>query len=136
MSVYKTLSDEICDTIINFVDGFGEIRATLDFCDNKPYFYGDITYDKEVSLINKTKKSKYNNMVNIENEYYFGEYNPDKFNNIMGLVFKISVKKNIFGEKHDYILLLIDNPYYNQESSDISTKGKYKLIIYSIHLIQ
>jgi hypothetical protein len=132
MSTYQTLSDELRDNIINFIDESGEIRATFDFCDSKPYFYGDITNDKEVKMINKTKKSKYNNMVNIQDEYYFGEYNPDKLENIMGLVFKISVQHHIFSEKYNYILLIIDNPLYNSESEDINKKGKYKLIIYNI----
>jgi hypothetical protein len=132
MSTYQTLSDELRNNIINFIDESGEIRATFDFCDSKPYFYGDITNDKEVTMINKTKKSKYNNMVNIQDEYYYGEYNPDKLENIMGLVFKISVQHHIFGEKYNYILLIIDNPFYEMNSEDINKKGKYKLIIYNI----
>ena len=48
-------------------------------------------------------------------------------------MFKISIQHHIFSEKNDYILLIIDNPYYDSESEDISKKGKYKLIIYSIH---
>jgi hypothetical protein len=133
MSTCQTLLDELQNNIINFVDGFGDIKATFDFCDKKPYFYGNITNDKETPLIKKGKKSKYNNMVNIQKNYYNGYYNPEKFNNIMGLIYKITNSKSLFEGKYDYILLIIDNPYYDHESSDISTKGKYKLIIYSIH---
>jgi hypothetical protein len=133
MSICQTLLDELKNNIINFVDGFGNIKATFDFCEGKPYFYGNITDDKEASLIKKGKNSKYNNMINIQNDYYHGDYNPNKLDNIMGLIYKITITKSTFGEKYNYILLIIDNPYYDPNSSNISIKGKYKLIIYSIH---
>jgi hypothetical protein len=133
MSTCQTIRDELENNIINFVDGFGDIKATFDFCEKRPYFYGNLTNDKEISLIKKGKKSKYNDMIDIQNDYYHGDYNPNKLNNIMGLIYKITITKSTFGEKYNYILLIIDNPYYDPNSENISLKGKYKLIIYSIN---
>jgi hypothetical protein len=128
---YTTLSEELHNNIITFVDGFGETVATFDFVEKKPYIVGNITNDKETKLIIKTKKSKYNKMLNIHNDYYYGDYNQNN-KNIMGKFFKIIVPTDIFGAKNEYILLIIDNPYYNNESEDIAYKGRYKLIIYKI----
>lgn len=132
MDTIYTLSDELTDIIITFVDGFGETIGTFDFFEDKPYFHGNITNDTEVKLINKSTTSKYNKMLNIYNNYYYGEYNNEQYDNIMCKIFKITFKHHIFSEKNEYILLIIDNPYYNSESEDISKKGKYKLIIYNI----
>jgi hypothetical protein len=71
-------------------------------------------------------------MLDIENDYYYGTYNEKQQNNIMCQMFKIIIQKSIFGEKYNYILLIIDNPDYDSKSQDITKKGKYKLIIYSI----
>jgi len=133
MITYNTLSDELNNNIITFVDGFGETVGTFDFIEKKPYFHGNLTHDTEISLINKSTKSKYNKMLNINKNYYYGDLNHEKRNNIMSKIFKISIQHHIFGEKYDYILLIIDNPFYEFDSEDINKRGKYKLLIYSIH---
>ena len=133
MIQYLSLSEELNNNIITFVDGFGEIIGTFDFIEKKPYYFGKITNDIEIRLINKSTKSKYNKMLNMNQDYYYGEFNNEQYNNIMGKFFKISVQHHIFGEKYDYILLIIDNPYYNSESENIGLRGKYKLLIYSIN---
>jgi hypothetical protein len=132
------LSNEFTDNIINFVDDTGEIKATFDFCESKPYFYGDITEDTEVSLIIKKKKSKYFNMLAIKNYCYFGEHNPNKMKNIHGIIYKINIPANMFGSryidgKYSLILLIFNNPDYDPKSNEIKIKGKYKLIIYNIY---
>lgn len=133
MTQNLTLSEELDNNIITFVDGFGEIIGTFDFIEKKPYYFGKLTNDIEIKLINKSTKSKYNKMLNMNQDYYYGDFNNEQYNNIMGKFFKITVQHHIFGEKYDYILLIIDNPYYNPESKNIALRGKYKLIIYSIH---
>jgi hypothetical protein len=131
-STFTTLSDELKNNIIEFVDGFGTVRGTFDFVDKNPYFYGNLTQDMEVKLINKSNKSKYNRMLNIIKDYYFGDYNVCNRNNIMGKLYKISLQNHLFGEKYNHILLIIDNPFYDPESDNISMSGRYKLVIYSI----
>ncbi len=131
-STLSTLSDELKNNIITFIDGFGETVGTFDFLEKRPYFFGDITHDMEVQLINKSAKSKYNKMLHLDGKYYYGDFNTNQQNNIMGKFYKICVQHHIFSEKYEYILLIIDNPFYNSESDDINKKGKYKLIIYSI----
>ena len=127
----KTLFNELQNNIIIFVDKDGETCGTFDFIEKHSYFYGDITKDTEIKLIKKTKKSKYYKMLDINNDYYYGEYNSEQKNNIMCQMFKIVIQNNIFGAKYNYILLIIDNPDYNPESEDITKRGKYKLIIYN-----
>jgi hypothetical protein len=133
MANTSILSDELHNNIITFVDGFGETVGTFDFFEKRPYYFGNITHDIEVRLIKKSNKSKYNKMLDLDDNYYYGDYNIYQLNNIMGKIYKISVQHHIFGEKYDYILLIIDNPYYEMNSEDINKKGKYKLLIYSIH---
>lgn len=128
----STLYDELKNNIITFVDEFGETVGTFDFLEKRPYFFGDITYDKEVRLINKSVKSKYNKMLYLDGNYYYGDFNTNQQHNIMGKFYKICVQHHIFGNKNEYILLIIDNPYYDSKSYEINKKGKYKLIIYSI----
>lgn len=128
---FQTLSDELKNNIIIFVDKDGETCGTFDFVEKLPYFYGNITNDTEIKLIKKTKKSKYYKMLDIDDDYYYGNHNVKQKNNIMCQMFKIVIQNNIFGAKYNYILLIIDNPDYNPESEDITQRGKYKLIIYN-----
>lgn len=132
MTQYLSLSEELSNNIIIFVDGFGEIIGTFDFIEKKPYYFGKVTNDIEIKLINKSTKSKYNKMLNMYKDYYYGEFNNEQYNNIMGKFFKIIVQNHIFVQKYEYILLIIDNPYYDSKSENFSLRGKYKLIIYSI----
>ena len=134
VSICQTLHDELQNNIIIFVDKHGETCATFDFVEKNPYFHGDITKDNEIKLIKKSQKSKYYKMLNIKYDdyYYYGTYNIEQKNNIMCQMYKIIMQKNVFGEKYNYILLIIDNPDYDSESQDITKRGKYKLIIYSI----
>jgi hypothetical protein len=129
----KTLFDELQNNIIIFVDKNGETKGTFDFIEKNPYFYGDITRDLEIKLIKKTKKTKYYKMLDIDDDdYYYGEYNSEQKNNIMCKMFKIIIQNNIFGGKYNYLLLIIDNPNHDITSTDITKRGKYKLIIYNI----
>jgi len=107
MNTYITLSDELKNNIITFVDGFGKTFGIFDFIEKKSYFYGDLTHDIEVRLIKKSKKSKYNKMLNINNNYYYGDLNQTQRNNIMGKFFKISIQHHNFGKKYEYILLIL-----------------------------
>jgi len=133
MSSQLTLFNELNNNIILFVNDFGETIGIFDFIEKKPYFFGTLTNDLEISLIKKSTKSKYNKMLNMNKDYYYGDFNHEQHTNIMGKIYKISIKHHMFGNKYDYILLIIDNPYYEFNSTDINKKGKYKLLIYSIH---
>jgi hypothetical protein len=129
---YQTLSDELRNNIIIFVDKSGETKGTFDFIEKRPYFYGDITKDIEIKLIKKQRKSKYYKMLDIDDDYYYGTHNVEQKNNIMCKMFKIIIQNNIFGGKYNYLLLIIDNPNHDITSTDITKRGKYKLIIYNI----
>lgn len=72
-------------------------------------------------------------MLHLDGNYYYGDFNINQQNNNMSKFYKICVQHHIFGNKNEYILLIIDNPYYDSKSYEINKKGKYKLIIYSIH---
>ena len=129
----KQLFDELQNNIIIFVDKDGETKGTFDFIEKYPYFYGDITKNIDSKLIKKTKKSKYYKMLDIENNNcYYKDHNNDQKNNIMCQMFKIIIQNNIFGGKYNYLLLIINNPNYDITSTDITKRGKYKLIIYNI----
>lgn len=126
--IFTSLSDELKNNIITFVDGFGNTKATFDFIVARPKFCGIITKDIEFKLEDKTK-SKYASMLDISGEYYIGtEYN----NNLMAKIYKISVQHNMFGKKREYILMIMDNPFYDPDSDNYALRGRYKLTIYNI----
>lgn len=108
-----SLASELDNNIITFIDNDGNTFATFDFIEKKPYFFGSLTNDMEVKLINKSKKSKYFKMLRELEE--FEEFDIK--------LYKIIVTQNVFGGKYNYILLITHNKQNN---------GKYKLIIYNI----
>ena len=110
--IYTTLSNELKNNIITFVDGFGYTKATFDFVIKQPKFSGVITKDIEFKLEDKTK-SKYAEMLNISNEYYIGTEYENK--SLMAKIYKIIVQHNIFGKKREYILMIMDNPYFDPD---------------------
>lgn len=127
--IFTSLSDELKNNIITFVDGFGNTKATFDFMAKQPKFCGIITKDIEFKIQDKTK-SKYATMLNISGGYYLGS----EYQNIILMVkiYKISVKYNIFGKKREYILMIMDNPYFDPYSDNYALRGRYKLSIYNI----
>lgn len=127
--IHTSLTDELKNSIITFVDGFGHTKATFDFIVKQPKFYGIITKDVEFKIQDKTK-SKYASMLDVSGEYYVGT----EYENItlMAKIYKIHVQHNIFGKKREYILMIMDNPYYDPDSENYAMRGRYKLTIYNI----
>ena len=114
----QSLASELDNNIITFVNNDGNTVATFDFIEKEPYFFGELTNDMEVKLINKTHKSKYYKMLE-----ELEELDDSIFTSKNMKIYKIVVSKNMFSEKYNYILLITHNPHNN---------GKFKLIIYNI----
>ena len=128
-----TLKEEIQNKKINFVDGFGDIVYTFDNTMNKYLIKGEKTNWKEIKMIHK-KNKVYKNIVNINKDNcYIGDYNDNNYKNKMAIIFKLSVSSSFLSEKKKYIFMIIENPYYNEKSDNISLKGKYKLIIFQLY---
>jgi len=127
--IYTTLYDELNNNIITFVDGFGYTKGTFDFVIKQPKFCGVITKDIEFKLEDKTR-SKYAKMLNIYDEYYIGTEYENK--NLMAKIYKITIQHNIFSKKKGYILMIMDNPYFDPDSYNYAFRGRYKLTIYNI----
>ena len=121
-----TLREELQNRCINFVDGFGVIQYIFDFKTNK--LCGELTNWKEIN-IKENKKYKYNSISYIKGNHYSGDYNDGNYKNMAALIYKLSIKKSLFSSKQKYIFMIIDNPFYNQESN----KSIYKLIIFNIN---
>ena len=108
----NTIVDDLKNNIINFIDKNGNIKATFDFFEKKPYFYGEITNDKEIKIVKKSKKSKYNDMI----DYVFSD---DEY-----VLYKITFRSSYLKNKYNYILVI-----YKNHSED----SAYTLIIYNIY---
>ena len=121
-----TLREELQNRCINFVDGFGVIQYIFDFTTNK--LCGGLTDWKEIN-IKENKKYKYNYISHIKGNHYYGDYNDGNYKNMAAIIYKVTTKKNIFLSKQKYIFMIIDNPFYNQESN----KSVYKLIIFNLN---
>jgi hypothetical protein len=119
-----TLRDELKNRYINFVNGFGVTQYMFDFTTNK--LCGEFTDWKE---INVKENKKYRLISEIQNDRYYGNYNDGNYKNMAAIIYKVTYKKNIFSSKQKYIFMIIDNPFYNQESN----KSAYKLIIFNIN---
>lgn len=134
--IYTTLSEELNNNIITFVDGFGKTIATCDFIKKVPSISAFFTKDKEVKLIKKSSKSKYSSLLNISGDYYVGNelYINSKKSEItlMANHYKIIVPINIF-TKREYIIMIMDNPNFDPDSDNYALRGRYKLIIYDIY---
>jgi hypothetical protein len=129
-----SLKKEIQNKKIDFVDGFGNIMYTFDNTKKKYLIKGEKTNGKQIKMIHKNNK-KYKNLMNIDKDnYYIGNYNDNKYKNMRAMIFKLTVSsKGFFSEKKKYIFMIIQNPYYNEKSDNISLKGKYKLIIFQLY---
>ena len=128
--IYTTLSEELANNIVTFVDGFGKTMATIDFVKKYPSIYGSFTKNKKIKLIKKCSKSKYTSLLNICGDYYEGTEFTTNYK-LMAKFYKIIVPINICTKK-EYIIMIIDNPYFDEDSDNYATRGRYKLILYDI----
>jgi hypothetical protein len=119
-----TLRDELKNRYINFIDSFGQTQYIFDFKNNT--LCGELTDWKEINI---KENKKYRLISEIQNDRYYGNYNDGNYKNMAAIIYKVTYKKNIFSSKQKYIFMIIDNPFYNQESN----KSAYKLIIFNLN---
>jgi hypothetical protein len=134
MALFNQISlyDEINGSLINFVDTLGNTTCMLDFSNPKFIISSEKTDWKEINLTHK-KDRYYKKLAEIDGDYYVGDYNYNNYKNKMALIFKVNLpKKKFFGEAEKYIYMLIDNPFYDRNSNNYSSKGRYKLIVFKI----
>ena len=125
-----TLRQELTDRHINFIDGFGETKYIFDFI--KKTICGELTNWKEINI----KEAKnYENIADINEDYYDGNYNDGNYKHMMAIIYKVSIYKSFIHAKRKYIFMIIDNPYYNLSPTANFEKSKYKLIIFNINIV-
>ncbi len=129
---YYTLSDELIDRNIDFMDGFGEIVFTYNH--NKVASgAGEITNWQEIEINKINKNNKYYKLANIENNFYKGNFADGLYYDMMAELFTITIKHGFLNTlKKKYILMIIDNPLFDEESDNQINKGRYKLLIFTI----
>ena len=83
-----TLRQELTGRYINFTDGFGETKYMFDFI--KKTICGELTNWKEINI----KEAKnYKNIVDINEDYYVGNYNNGNYRHMMAIIYKVSINK-------------------------------------------
>ena len=85
-----TLRDELENRYIHFIDGFGNTQYIFDFI--KKTICGELTNWKEINI---KENNKYKKLLNINGDYYNGDYNDYAYDGMMALIYKISIKKYI-----------------------------------------
>lgn len=131
MSFY-TLSNELINRNIDFMDGFGEIVFTYNH-DKCITGAGDITNWEEIKMNKINRNNKYYRLADLENGFYKGDFADGLYYDMMAELFMIKIKHGFLKTlKKKYILMIIDNPLFNEESNNQINKGRYKLIIFTI----
>ena len=129
---YYTLSDELINRNIDFMDGFGEIVFTYNN-NITTTGAGDITNWEEIKIKKINKNNKYYKVADIENGIYKGNFADGLYYDMMAELFMIKIKHGFMKTlTKKYILMIIDNPLYDEESVNQINKGRYKLLIFTI----
>lgn len=130
MEYHYSLSDELIGRNIDFIDENGNI--VFQYHHKNIYTgVGEITEWKETKLKKLDKNNKYYKISNACNGFFTGDIEDGIYKNMMVEVFKLNVYSGFLNSiKKDYILMIIDNPNYTDDSDYI--ESRYKLIIFSI----
>jgi hypothetical protein len=128
-----SLYTELLNRNIEFINNEGNIVLNFYSTDKQFIINSEHTNWFDNSIKHLSKKSKYTKLANVKNDYYNGDINDGELQNMMALLFKIKVKEGCIGSIiRKYIIMIIDNPEYNEDSSDYS---KYLLVLYEIDRI-
>ena len=128
-----SLFKELINRNIDFIDDEGNVKLSFYSTDKKFIINSEHTNWFDNSITHLSKKSKYIKLANIKNDYYNGDINDGELQNMMAILFKVKVKEGCIGSIiRKYIIMIIDNPEYNEDSSDYC---KYLLVLYAIDRI-
>jgi hypothetical protein len=131
MALSYTLYDELENRNIDFIDGFGTILFNYNNYSKNIYGYGSITNWNKIKIKKIKKNNKYYKLCDIENDYYIGDFADGMFTNMMVEIYKLSIPIGLYNKKK-YILMILDNPNYNEYSNETISKGKYKILFFDI----
>jgi hypothetical protein len=130
MEYHYSLSDELLGRNIEFVDKNGNIIFIYNHIDIYSGI-GEITDWKETKLKKLDKNNKYYRLSGVNNGYFTGDIENGIYKNMMVEVFKVNIYSGFLNSiKKDYILMIIDNPDYDDDT--FYNNGRYKLLIFSI----
>jgi hypothetical protein len=130
MESYFTLSDELIFRNIEFIDENGNIVFVYNHKENYSGI-GEITDWKQTKLKKLDKNNKYYKISDIKNGFFIGDIEDGIYKDMMVEVFKLNVYSGFLNSiKKDYIVMIIDNPEYDEDS--FYNKSRYKMIIFSI----
>ncbi len=127
------LYNELLNRNIEFLDE--ELNVVLHFYSTDKNFIvsSDYTNWIDTSITHIDKKSKYNKLADVKDNYYQGNINDGELKNTMAVLFKMVVKEGCISSViRKYILMIIDNPEFNE---DYSENSRYILIVYGIDRI-
>ncbi len=128
-----SLFKELLNRNIKFIDEEGNEVLHFYSTDKKFIVSSEHTNWVDINIKEVKNKSKYTRMVNIQDNYYQGDINEGELKNMMCILFKMTVKDGCIASIiRKYIIMVIDNPEYNE---DFSNNSKYLLILYGVDRI-
>lgn len=126
-----SITNELSNTTIKFIDNCGNIVFTYEEKDNNICCFGEITKFNKMKLKKIKKNKKYHKLSDISNNYYIGDFEDEVYYNMMAQAFLLK-KSKPFSKIIKYMIYIIDNPYYNEDSHEQKYRGKYNLLIFEI----
>ena len=127
------LYNELLNRNIDFTDEEGNVVLHFYSTDKKFTVSSDYTNWIDHNITHIDKKSKYNKLADVKDNYYQGNINDGELKNSMSVLFKMIVKEGCISSIiRKYILMIIDNPEFNE---DYSENSRYILVLYGIDRI-
>ncbi len=127
------LYNELLNRNIDFIDNEGNVVLHFYSTDKKFTVSSDYTNWIDHTIKHIDKKSKYNKLADVKDNYYQGNINDGELKNSMSILFKMIVKEGCISSViRKYILMIIDNPEFNE---DYSENSRYILIVYGVDRI-
>lgn len=128
-----SLFEELLNRNIDFIDDEGNVTLSL-YSSHKNFIINSHhTNWIDIPITHIKNNKKYTKLANIKEEYYQGDIKDGELKNMMTVLFKMEVKEGCFSTIiRKYILMIVDNPEYNDDNTNIN---RYILIIYGIDRI-
>jgi hypothetical protein len=127
------LYNELLNRNIEFMDDESNVVLHFYSTDRKFIVSSDHTNWIDINITHINNKSKYTKMADVKNDYYQGNINEGELKNSMCVLFKLVVKEGCISSIiRKYILMIIDNPEFNE---DYSENSRYILVLYGIDRI-